>query len=307
MAEKPFAPSGRQFGIARGGLRAVAVEVGGGLRVFEAAGRPVLEPYAPEAMCDGAHGAILAPWPNRVRDGRYRFDADEHQLDLSEPERQNAIHGLVRWRPWTPLLHEAECVVLGCRLPPSPGYPFALSLRVEYRLDADGLTTTITAENVGTSVLPYALGQHPYLAAGEGGVEGARLRLEARTRLLADAERRVPVGRAGTAGTPFDFGAGPRIGSMRVDDAFADLARDAGGRARVRLERADGGAAELWLDATFPYVQVYTGDDLAPARRRHAVAVEPMTAPANALRSGEGLVRLEPGGRHEARWGVTPL
>ena len=51
-------------------------------------------------LCDGAHGAPLIPWPNRLADGRYSFDGADHQLALTEPERHNAIHGLMRWRPW---------------------------------------------------------------------------------------------------------------------------------------------------------------------------------------------------------------
>ena len=51
-------------------------------------------------------------------------------------------------------------------------------------------------------------------------------------------------------------------------------------------------------------IQVYTGDTLAQPRRRLALAVEPMTCPANALQSGQGIVRLDPGQTHSGRWGV---
>ena len=51
-------------------------------------------------MCDGAHGAPLIPWPNRLADGRYSFGGTEYQLALTEPENRNAIHGLLRWRNW---------------------------------------------------------------------------------------------------------------------------------------------------------------------------------------------------------------
>ena len=84
------------------------VEVGGGIREYTRRRAPVLEPLSAGAMCDGAHGAPLIPWPNRLADGRYSFDGSEHQLPLDEPERNNAIHGLLRWRPWSALEHERE-------------------------------------------------------------------------------------------------------------------------------------------------------------------------------------------------------
>ena len=92
------APSGKQYEIRFGDQRATIVEVGGGVRAYAVAGRPVLDPYPEEAMCDGAHGAPLIPWPNRLGDGRYRFDGVDYQVALSEPGKCNAIHGFLRWR-----------------------------------------------------------------------------------------------------------------------------------------------------------------------------------------------------------------
>jgi aldose 1-epimerase len=60
----------------------------------------------------------------------------------------------------------------------------------------------------------------------------------------------------------------------------------------------------LWLDEAYGYLMLYSGDTLAPARRRRALAVEPMTCAPNAFVSGDGLVRLEPGGVHDAAWGI---
>ena len=78
-------PSGEQFEIRFGEHRATVVEVGGGVREYLVGDRPVLDPYPRDAICDGAHGAPLIPWPNRLADGRYSFDGVEHQLALTEP------------------------------------------------------------------------------------------------------------------------------------------------------------------------------------------------------------------------------
>src|SRR5581483_1899152 len=105
-------PSGEQFEIRHGLHRATIVEVGAGIREYEVDGRPVLDPYPADAMCDGAHGAPLIPWPNRLGDGRYSFDGREYQLPITEPEHGNAIHGLLRWRNWRPVERSDERVVM---------------------------------------------------------------------------------------------------------------------------------------------------------------------------------------------------
>src|SRR5580698_761170 len=121
-----IAPSGEQFEITNGAPLATIGEVGGGIREYAVAGRDVLDPYPLQAMCDGAHGAPLIPWPNRLADGRYSFDSVDYQVALSEPEQGNAIHGLTRWLNWAATESAPNRVVMGLRLHPSKGYPFAL-------------------------------------------------------------------------------------------------------------------------------------------------------------------------------------
>ena len=94
-------PSGDQVLLRHGDHRAVVVEVGGGLRSYALGDWEVLDGYAESEQCSGGRGQALLPWPNRVRDGRYAFGGAEHQLALTEPERHNALHGLVRWVSWT--------------------------------------------------------------------------------------------------------------------------------------------------------------------------------------------------------------
>src|SRR5580698_2030708 len=114
----PTAPSGDQFEISSGAQHATIVEVGGGIRAYHHGERAVLEGYERGSICDGARGAVLAPWPNRLADGRYEFAGVEHQLPLSEPSSATAIHGLLRWRPWRALRHERARVLMGTRLHP---------------------------------------------------------------------------------------------------------------------------------------------------------------------------------------------
>src|SRR5689334_25261365 len=92
----PVPASGEQVEIVSGSQRATVVEVGGVVRAYREGDRDVLEPYDVERMSDGAHGAVLVPWPNRVEDGSYDFDGVSHQLSLTEPKMWTAIHGLLK-------------------------------------------------------------------------------------------------------------------------------------------------------------------------------------------------------------------
>jgi aldose 1-epimerase len=297
-------PSGEQFEIAHGEQRATIVEVGGGIRRYSSAGREVLDPYPFEAICDGAHGTPLIPWPNRLADGAYSFDGANFQLALSEPARHNASHGLLRWRAWRALQRAPDRVVMGIDLHPTPGYPFALEVLIDYSLSDAGLTVATTARNVGQAACPFGAGQHPYLSAGGALLDECELQLAAATAITVDEERKLPIGRQPVAGSAADFNNTRLIGTQSVDLAFTDLERDAEGLAWVRLAAPDRRCAELWLDQSYRFLQIYSGDTLAPERRRRGLAAEPMSCASNAFQSGDGLLRLEPGESFTARWGV---
>lgn len=303
---RPPPPSGAQIHLRHGDQSATIVEVGGGVREYSVGGREVLQPYDLDAICDGAHGAPLVPWPNRLADGRYVFDGTHQQVPLTEPEKSNAIHGVMRWRSWQPSEQAAGRVTMVALLHPMPGYPYALDLRVTYELDDAGLRVTTTATNIGATTCPYGHGQHPYLSPGSNAVlDDCRLELAARTRIETDPQRQLPIGLAPVSGTVYDFRTPHVLGDLAIDHAFTDLDRDADGRAWVRLTGPDGATVSLWADQTYPYLEVYTGETLAPERQRRGLAAEPMTCPPNAFATGQGVLRLEPGDRATTTWGVT--
>jgi aldose 1-epimerase len=296
-------PSGEQIEIRSGDRRVVVVEVGGGLRSYAVGRRDVLDGYHADEMASDGRGQVLVPWPNRLEGGAYEFGGRAHQLPLTEPEARNAIHGLVRWSAWTVGDRSGDRVRVGHTLHPQPGYPFRLALTVEYFLSDSGLSVTSTATNIGRDACPYGSGAHPYLTVGTETVDTIVLRAPGRTVLHFD-ERGVPVGSSPVEGTEYDF-RGPRaIGATKLDNAFTDLERDNDGRARVELRNPESGAAlTVWLGDGYPYLQLFTGDPL-PSVNRRSLAVEPMTCPPNAFRTGESVLVLEPGESTTAEWGI---
>jgi aldose 1-epimerase len=299
------APSGEQIEISSGDQRAVVVEVGGGLRLYEAGGRELLDGYGADEMCKSARGQVLIPWPNRIEGGSYEFDGHGHQLSIDKPDEQTAVHGLVRWAAWQVGERRADSVVMQHLIHPRPGYPFALALSIEYVLSGSGLKVTMSATNVGNEACPYACGSHPYLTLGTEHVDSLVLKTPAGT-VLTSNERGLPVGTLSVENTEYDFRRPRPIGATQLDNCFTDLERDDDGLARVGLHDPDGEAAlTLWCDVRYGYLMLYTGDTRPDVARR-SLAVEPMSAPPNAFRSGEGLIRLEPGASYESSWGIDP-
>jgi aldose 1-epimerase len=299
-------PSGRQYEITCGKQRAIAVEVGGGLREYHVDGRAVLDGFSIAERADGGRGQPLLPWPNRIVDGQYDFDGQHLQLPIEEIARHNAMHGLTRWRNWSLLEHATDRVRLGMTVYPQAGYPFMLDLEIAYSLQPDGLHVRTTACNGGDRPLPFAAGQHPYVTVNTPTVDQATLRIPAKQHLAMDSERLVPTGVSrATAGTALDFLTPRAIGGCALDDCFTDLERDETGRASVTLsDPSTGHSATLWMSGDYRYLQVFTGDTLRPERQRRGLAIEPMTSPPNAFRTGTDLVVLQPGQTIALEWGI---
>jgi galactose mutarotase-like enzyme len=302
----PSAPSGAQWEIQHGQQRAVVVEVGGGLREYTVEQSPVLDGYSADRMADGGRGQPLLPWPNRLADGQYSFNNQALQVPIDEVARNNAMHGLTRWLNWRLVTRTAASVRVEQVVHPRSGYPFALALDIEYTLTDAGLTVRTRAHNIGTAPLPFGAGQHPYFTVGTARVDSALLQIPARGHVELDADRQLPTGTIRpTAATPVDYLTPRPVGSALLDDCFTDLIRDPDGRARVKLvDPIAGRGLDVWLGEGYRYVQVFSGDTLASERRRQGLAIEPMTCPPNAFRTGTDVITLVPDQSVELEWGV---
>jgi aldose 1-epimerase len=299
------APSGRQTVLVHDDQRAVIVEIGGGLRLYRAAGSEVLDGYAEDTRCSSGRGQPLLPWPNRLRSGTYEFGGRHEQAPLTETESGNAIHGLTRWSPWSVLDAGTDHVTMGFVLRPQPGWAWTLDLALTYRLLDDGLRVTTRAVNRSDVPCPFGAGFHPYLLAPSGRVDDLELTVPAATRYLVD-ERGIPTGTAGVTGTSVDFRTARPIGAQVMDVALTDLSGDADGTAVVVVtDPGTGRRVDVRLESGFDHVMVFTGDTVG-ARARQGLAVEPMTGPANLLQSGDGRIVLEPDRPWEASWSLAP-
>lgn len=295
--------SGKQFVLKHGDAEAVIVEVGGGLRTYTAAGRDIVAGYAENALSPRAAGAVLVPWPNRLAGGRYTFEGHEHQAAISEPAMDNANHGLGRWSRWACVSQSENSVTLAWTVPPQGGYPFQLDVRTTWTLDSAGLRADHEALNIGETAAPFGLGVHPYLSINGADRADVVVRVPAKLRVLVD-DNKIPTGTKPVDGTADDLRDGRPLPEVSLDLGLAELARDADGVAVGGVEHP-GGGAKIWFGPAFDWIQLFTPEALGdhPA----SVAIEPMSCPANAFNSGDGLVVLAPGDRWTGSWGITPI
>jgi aldose 1-epimerase len=302
---RPRPPSGQLYDIAHGSSRAQITQVGATLRSYTVDGRDLLDGFGTNERATDGRGQILAPWPNRLTDGRYRYGGHDCQAAINEPDRNTAIHGLVRWLDWSMVAYQPASVTLSCAVRPQPGYEWQLDLEVDYALDRNGLTVTLRAVNVDAKRAPLGAGFHPYLTLGTPSIDELDLTLPATTYRDPSGPGDQPAMLPVTA-TPWDFTRPRRIGSIQLDTCFGGLVRGEDGRAVARVHDADGDhTVELWVDNAYRYLMVYTADSVGlPDRRRRAIAVEPMTCPPDALRSHVDLIELEPGESWHGSWGL---
>jgi aldose 1-epimerase len=167
-------------------------------------------------------------------------------------------------------------------------FPFTHDLRYEAHLADGHLRVTITVHACASDAVPVAFGLHPYLSPTGAARERYLVELPPLRRLELDAHQ-IPLG-PGEELPAQQF----ELGEQQFDDGFDDVAQPAcfsvqAGTRRIALELQEG----------YPCAQVYT------PQGGQFICFEPMTAPANALRSGSGLHVLAPGERYRAMFALS--
>ncbi len=283
---------------------AVVSSRGASLRLLACRGRPVVAGYRGTANKQGGQGDVLIPFPGRVAGGAYAWDGASYQMALTDKDGPNAIHGFVRTVDWSVTSRAPESVEFVLPFDGAPGYPFPLAIQLTYALGAAGLTVTCAITNCGSQDAPIAMGFHPYFTVGSARIDRDTLTLPFQE--VLEFERLIPTGRVlAVDEAGLDFRGGREIGDTRFNHCFVSPARGPDGLVRVRLAHGDQ-AVEVWMDDTFDYVVIYSGDALPAGVARTSLAIEPMSSATDALNHPEwGLRRLAVGSTHVAQWGVT--
>ncbi|MHA7177605.1 aldose 1-epimerase family protein [Arthrobacter sp. Sr24] len=295
--------TGAQFTLSRAGATAIVTSLAAGLRHYDKDGVALVESYPEDAIAPGAAGITLAPFANRIDGGLWQLEGKPQQLDITEVPRNNAIHGLLRNTGYHALETGDAHVMLEAIIHPQHGYPFLLRHQVRYSLERNGsLRVTQTLLNDSAKPAPFVLGAHPYFTLGDIPAEQLTLTVHAATYLSAN-ERMIPTGNRAVTGR-YELRQGRPVPDSLMDTAFTDL-ETADGVASHTLSAADGRSVSLWHDGSVEYIHVYVTEEF-PGRSL-AVALEPMTGPANAFNSGDGLQWLAPGESFTMNWGIDSV
>jgi galactose mutarotase-like enzyme len=228
---------------------------------------------------------LLHPWANRLGGFTYAAAGRDVALAATTPGLHVDGHGLpihgvlAAHRGWKVLEVGAQTLSAELDFGADPqllgAFPFPHRLTLEIEQSARHLTVVTTLTPTTDQPVPISFGFHPYLTLPGVARESLVLRAPAMTRLLCD-DRGIPTGEREPVAARH-----AAIGDQELDDHFCDLGPGAGGPVFTLA----GGGHEL----TMRFLEGYTHLQLFTPPGRPIVAIEPMTAPTDALRSGDGL------------------
>ncbi len=245
--------------------------------------------------------AKLSPYPNRIRDGHYLFNGDEHQLQVNFPQEENSIHGLILDRSFRIEDKEEgeDEAFLGISYDypgADPGYPFPFYIRIDYRLHRrNGLTVTTRVRNRGNRPMPLGDGWHPYFTTG-GLVDRLKIAFPSKSVFQVD-ERLIPTGERST----YDrFRTLRQIGEHQLDSCFELDSENE--KAEIKVVDSEKNIEfTVWQETgknKYNYLQVYIPTD------RQSIALEPMTCPPDAFNNKIDLMALAPDEEASFSWGI---
>ena len=276
---------------------------GATLKLLRFRDRDLIEP-APKAP--RYHGSVLAPWPNRIRDGRYVFRGTTYTTVINEVDRNNALHGLVDKIEFSIQSQGDDNLHLSAIVASGNHYPSDLRIDCFYSLDPTGLRWKISAKNIGNSPAPYGVSIHPYLVTGTDLlVDELHLSFESKEFLEVDDQRLLPLELQHVDSHDFNFSNKTRIGTRFIDHAFK--LNPLSDNRRIELTDSKGVGTFMEYDSEAKWIQIHTADREGGADSRKCLAVEPMSCPPDAFNSSLDLIELEPGQTVAMSWLIGPI
>lgn len=281
-------------------------------------GRQAMQPYYLNEVPPFATGFTMAPWANRMRDGRWADAAGNwHQNPVSEARTNTALHGLLLDTVYRIADQTESSVTFETDLLPSDGYPFHLTIRVRYILTEDGLTATHSAVNHSDKPAPFGTGAHPYLYFD--GLTTADLEMSIPAQSWTSVDDRLlpvatePIATFPISGDALAAGDSVRLGDFCIDNDFLNLQRGPDGLAVTTLHAPEscGDARKIliWQDEAFPHVHVFSCDFYPDGVGgvQHGITIEPVTAGPDAFNTGLDLIQLSPEVEWSGSWGIRLL
>ena len=249
-----------------------------------------LERYAETGSTFGI--PLLHPWANRLAGlslGDVQLDPERSPVRLEE--NGLPIHGLLSGSPHWAVTEQGEASLAARfdfgRPELLAAFPYPHELTLAVTLDDSALLLKTTLRPTGVTPVPVSFGYHPYLTLPGVARADYRIEMPVASRAVLDG-RGIPTGQV----DPVDHEPGS-LGAQTFDDLFPDVARGS-----VFAVEGGGRRIEVVFEEGYPYAQVFAPEG------QEFICYEPMTAPTNALLSGDGLRSVAPGADFSARFSI---
>ena len=220
---------------------------------------PEIRDYSRAPLFGGSYP--MAPWPNRVREGRFRFDGVDHVLPLNDGE--SALHGLVFDRPWRIIARTSRVCELIVELDDRWPWPGCVWQRYEISPGRLRMKMEVRAERFS---FPAGCGWHPWFRSELGATRPLRVSVPASRRYVM--EERIPTGEMMEPSGQHDLRTAILVHSGTLDHCYATLTGP------IQLEWGRG-MMTVSVECAAPHVMVYTSPG--------AVCIEPQTCPPDAF------------------------
>ncbi len=284
------------------GSSATVSPVGAALLALTLTGNKVIEQVAagkPELYA----GVVMAPWSGRIADGKW-IDADgqERSLEINEPARNNALHGLVYNQAFEVGKQTESSVELVITISPSDGYPHLLRLAISYELEEAELYATFAVKNLSDATAPFSIGFHPYISTTWA---DAPLMIQSTAQSVLELnENMIAVGKTSVSEASKDLRSGKSLIELQLDDDFTDL-HFVHGLATTRLATSSGSGCEIWQEDIFKHTVIYTPEEFpTESGSIKAIAIEPSSSAVNAFNTKQDLLEIAPGETRSGSWGI---
>ncbi|MDR3116942.1 MAG: hypothetical protein LBT91_03855 [Bifidobacteriaceae bacterium] len=270
--------------------------IGSSIRKYTIDNLDIVTPYEADTIPEFFQGQVLFPWANRLQDGQYDFEGNKIQTGINEIDKNNQLHSLSPFYSFRLINKKNDLIELGLHLPPQKGYPFNVEVKIEYKFINDKLNITSQIKNLGLSNAPFMMGWHPWFSV-RGNMDNAFLEFEAQyyiktnERLISQAEISVPE--------KFNFSQKKSLKNIALDDAFLDVKNNT-----IKLTGADKHITIIKADKSYKAWQICNADFAVGKNYKFGVAIEPMTAYANAFKTGKNLIILKPKQKLKNSWSV---
>ena len=264
----------------------ICLNDGASLQELTLNGQELIKDMSPMTYDETYASAILFPFANRIKDGRYEFEGNSYQFDINEPDNNNALHGLVYNKTFEVVREDATETSASIKLvyPENninKGFPYTYAIYLEYVLTEHTLDLHVEVKNTDSKTFPFTLGWHPYFFSAD--LFNSHLIFDCNKKVELD-ERNIAIGKAYIENVD-SF----KIGDQFLDDCFIL-------ESKTILFLTPSYILELKTTEEDCFLQLYTPP------HANTIAIEPTTGISASFNNGVGLKTLHPNETYKIGW-----